>query len=179
MWGIKMRFTLLIAALAATAAAAPALAQVVPVASDTAQANAKGVVLQNHELLWDKDLDFGVVTVDAQGGTVSISADTFGTRTTTLGVTALSGTFQAAKFLGKAAPNETVQLTLTPPNNGTVKDGAGNSIPVVLSMDAAGYSRQASPTGQFTVYIGGTFTLAPSQAAGVYSETFDLKADYQ
>jgi Domain of unknown function (DUF4402) len=173
-----MRYTLLVAALAATVAT-PALAQQAPVASDTAQAYAKGVVLQNHELLWDKDLDFGVVTVDNQGGTVSISADALGTRTTTLGATALSGTYQAATFLGKAAPNETVQLTITPPNNNTVKDSAGNSIPVVLTVDAAGLTRQASATGQFTVYVGGTFTLAPNQAAGVYSEVFYVKADYQ
>jgi hypothetical protein len=171
-----MRYTLLVAALAATIAT-PALAQQAP-PSDTASATARGVVLQAHQLVWDKDLDFGVVTVDAQGGTVSVAADALGTRTTTLGVTALSGTYQAAKFLGEAAPLETVQLTITPPANGTVKSAANDTIPVTLSIDNAGYTRQTDTSGQFTVYVGGTFTLAPNQAAGVYSETFNLTAVY-
>jgi hypothetical protein len=180
-WGTKiMRYTLLVAALAATVAT-PALAQQAPTATDTAQADARGVVLQAHQLIKDKDLDFGVVTVDAQGGTVSISADAAGTRSTTLGVTALSGTYHAAIFLGDAAPLETVQLTLSPLPNGNIKNTTNTNItiPASLVLDSAGPTRVTDASGQFTVYVGGTFTLAPNQAAGVYSETFDLRADYQ
>jgi hypothetical protein len=175
-----MRYTLLVAALAATIAT-PALAQQAPTATDTAQADAKGVVLQAHRLLKNSDLDFGVVTVDAQGGTVSISADAAGTRTTTLGVTALSGSYQAATFLGDAAPLETVQLTLTQPAGGTIKNTNNNNvtIPATLVLDAAGPTRVTDSSGQFTVYVGGTFTLAANQAAGVYTETFYVRADYQ
>ena len=175
-----MRLNVCLAALAATLVASPAFAQQAPTATDTATAAARGVVLQTHKLVKDKDLDFGVVTVDAQGGTVSISADALGTRGTTLGVTALSGTYQAAKFLGEAAPLETVQLTLTPPATGVVTSTNGvDTIPVSLVLDAGGPTRQTNASGQFTVYVGGTFTLAPNQAAGVYSENFDVKADYQ
>lgn len=175
-----MRLNVCLAALAATLVASPALAQQAPTASDTASAAARGVVLQTHQLVKDKDLDFGVVTVDAQGGTVSISADATGSRSTTLGVTALSGTYQAAKFLGEAAPSETVQLTLTPPATGVVTSTNGvDTIPVSLQLDAGGARRQTNASGQFTVYVGGTFTLAPNQPAGVYSENFDVKADYQ
>ena len=88
-----MRYTLFVAALAATVTT-PALAQQAPVVSDTAQALAKGVVLQAHSLVRDTDLDFGVVTVDNTGGTVVISADALGTRTTTGGAAALSGADQ-------------------------------------------------------------------------------------
>jgi Mat/Ecp fimbriae major subunit len=174
-----MRKNILLAAAAATfIAATPAFAQQ---ATDTATARARGVVLQAHSLLWDKDLDFGVVTVDAQGGDVSISADAAGTRTTTLGVSAFTSTHQAAKFLGHAAPLETVQLTLTPPVGGVIHNTNNNSftIPVALAMDAGGFSRTTDTNGDFTVYVGGTFTLAPNQEAGVYSDTFDVKADYQ
>jgi hypothetical protein len=180
-WGTKiMRYTLLVAALAATVVS-PALAQQAPTATDNAQADARGVVLQAHQLLKDKDLDFGVVTVDGQGGDVSISADAAGTRSTTLGVAALSGTYQAAKFLGEAAPLETVQLTLTQLPGGTIKNtnNPGVTIPASLVLDSAGATRVTDGTGQFTVFVGGTFTLAPNQAAGVYTETFDLRADYQ
>lgn len=175
-----MRYTLLVAALAASVAT-PALAQSAPTATDTANANAKGVVLQAHQLVKSTDLDFGVVTVDNTGGTVSISADAAGTRTPTGGVTALSGTYQAATFLGGAAPLETVQLTLTQPAGGTIKNttNANVTIPASLVLDAGGATRVTDSTGQFTVYVGGTFTLAPSQAAGVYTETFSVRADYQ
>jgi hypothetical protein len=174
-----MRYTLLVAALAAsTAVASPALAQ--QVFSDTDQAYAKGVVLQAHQLIKNKDLDFGVVTVDAQGGTVSISADALGSRTTTQGVSALSGTFQAAEFLGEAAPAETVTLTLTQPSNGDITSTNGiDTIQASVVLDALGSPRQAANDGKFTVYVGGTFTLAPNQPAGVYSDTFDLTAVYQ
>jgi hypothetical protein len=175
-----MRYTLLVAAVAA-AVATPALAQQAPTATDTATANAKGVVLQAHQLVKNADLDFGVVTVDNQGGTVSISADAAGNRTTTLGVAALSGTYHSAIFLGDAAPLETVTLTLSQPANGTIKNtnNSNITIPASLVLDSAGTTRVTDSTGQFTVYVGGTFTLAPNQAAGVYTETFDLRADYQ
>lgn len=173
-----MRKILLVAALAATVST-PALAQQAPVVSDTAQAYAKGVVLQAHSLVRDKDLDFGVVTVDNTGGTVSISADALGTRSTTGGAAALSGTFQAAKFLGEAAPQESVQLTITPPAGNVIHSTNGvDTIQVALALDSNGPTRQTDATGQFTVYVGGLFTLAPSQPAGVYSDTFDLTAVY-
>ena len=74
-----MRLNICLAALAATLVASPAFAQAVPTASDTASAEAKGVVLQAHKLVKNKDLDFGVVTVDSvNGGTVSISAELLG-----------------------------------------------------------------------------------------------------
>ena len=178
-----MRFYVSLAALAATLAAGPALAA--PTATDTATANAKGVVLQAHQLVAQSDLDFGVVTVDATpgGGTVTISSDAAGTRTSSGGVTPLSGNYHSATFLGEAAPLETVQLTLTQPANGTIKNtnNSNITIPAVLTMDSTSAAGpiQTDGTGQFTVYVGGTFTLAASQAAGVYTETFSVKADYQ
>ena len=178
-----MRNYVFVAALAAVAS--PAFSQVVPppppTFSDSATAAARGVVLQAHQLVKDKDLDFGVVTADSQGGTVTISADATGARSTTLGVSALSGTYQAAKFLGEAAPGETVQLTITPPINDEVVSttNPADTIPVSLQVDTGGLTRTAPTNGQFTVYIGGTFTLAPDQHAGVYTQDFTVKADYQ
>ena len=60
-----------------------------------------------------------------------------------------------------------------------VQDGAGNSIPVALSLDAGGATRNADALGGFTVYVGGTFTIAAGQTPGVYSNQFDLTAEYQ
>ena len=101
-WGIKMRYSLCLAALAATVATAtPALAQ-----QSTATADAKGVVLQSLTLNKISDLDFGTVAGDALNpGTVSIDADT-GARSVTGAVVALPSTFGRAQFDGFASPNQ-------------------------------------------------------------------------
>lgn len=178
-WGTKtMRNVLLFAALAATVAT-PVFAQAAPV-TDTDTAKARGVVLGAHSLKRNRDLDFGVVAVDpVTGGTVSIAANAAGNRSVTGLVTALTSTYSSAEFLGSAAPNEQVMLTLSGPGTTLVQDGAGNSIPVALVLDAAGATRNADALGGFTVYVGGTFTIAGGQAAGVYSNDFDLTAEYQ
>jgi hypothetical protein len=176
-----MRFNVCLAALAATLVASPAFAA--PTASDTATANAKGVVLQAHQLIKNTDLDFGVVTVDsATAGTVTISADSTGSRTATGGVTPLPSTYQAASFDGLAAPAETVALTITPPAGNVLISATNVNDHVAvnsLDLDSAGASRVADSTGAFTVYVGGTFGLIANQPAGVYSAQFQLTADYQ
>jgi Domain of unknown function (DUF4402) len=177
-----MRFHVCLAALAASVAvASPALAQAVPPPiTDSDTATARGVVLGAHSLRKSRDLDFGVVAVDpASGGTVSIAASSSGNRAVTGGVTPLTSGTSAAQFDGSAAPNEQVALTLSGAATTVVQDGAGNSIPVALSLDAAGATRNADALGGFTVYVGGTFTIAAGQTPGVYSNTFDLTAEYQ
>jgi hypothetical protein len=178
-----MRFNFYLAAAAATlVSVSPAFAQAVPpVATDTDTAYARGVVLGAHSLVKKEDLDFGVVTVDptSAGGTVSIAASAAGTRSVTGGVSVLSSTYKAAKFDGSAAPNESVVLIMSGPATTSLIDGAGNNIPSSLSFDAAGTPRNADGTGGFTVYVGGTFTIANNQAPGVYGNDFDVTANYQ
>lgn len=175
-----MRYTLFVAALAATTAAAtPAFAQAV---TDTAQATARGVVLQQHSLVNNGALDFGIVTVDpATPGTVVIESSAAGIRSATGGVTLLPSPSQAARFDGLAAPNETVALTLTPPVGNVLQDASATNTVTVnsLSVDAGGLTRTADANGDFTVYVGGDFGLAANQASGVYSGTFTLTAEYQ
>ena len=175
-----MRNQFYLAALAASVAVAlPGLAQAAPV-TDSDTATARGVVLGAHSLKKSRDLDFGVISVDpVTGGTVSIAASLAGNRAVTGGVTGLTSSSSSAQFDGSAAPNEQVLLTLSGPATTSVQDGAGNSIPVALALDAAGATRNADAQGGFTVYVGGTFTIAGGQAPGVYSNTFDLTAEYQ
>lgn len=176
-----MRFHVCLAALAASAAvASPAFAQQV-YPSDTAQATARGVVLQQHSLINQTNLDFGIVTTDGvNSGTVTIASDSSGSRASTGGVTLLPSTSSSARFDGLAAPLETVVLTLTPPVGNVLQDAAGDQIAVnSMSVDAAGVTRTANSTGGFTVYVGGDFGLAANQAAGVYSADFHLTAEYQ
>jgi hypothetical protein len=176
-----MRFHVCFAALAASVVVAtPAVAQQV-FPSDTATATARGVVLQQHSLLNQTNLDFGIVTTDGvSSGTVTIAADSSGTRGSTGGVTLLPSTSSSARFDGLAAPLETVVLTLAQPVGGVLQDAAGNQVTVnSMSVDAAGLTRAANATGNFTVYVGGDFGLTANQAAGVYSADFQLTAEYQ
>ena len=175
-----MRFHVTLAALAASAAvASPAFAQAFP--SDDAPATARGVVLQQHSLINQTNLDFGIVTTDGVNpGTVTIASTAAGARASTGGVTLLPSTSSSARFDGLAAPLETVVLTLTPPVGNVLQDAAGDQITVnSMSVDAAGLTRTANATGNFTVYVGGDFGLTANQAAGVYSADFNLNAEYQ
>jgi hypothetical protein len=175
-----MRNVLFFAALAATAAATPAFAQAFP--TDTAQANARGVVLQQHSLINNGDLDFGIVTTDGVNpGTVSIEASAAGTRTSANGVILLPSTSRSARFDGLAAPLENVVLTLNQPVGGVLTDtaGSGNTVTANLSVDANGLNRQADANGNFTVYVGGDFGLTATQPSGVYQAQFTLTAEYQ
>lgn len=175
-----MRLNICFAAFAATLVAAPAFAAA---ASDTTSATARGVVLQAHQLVKSTDLDFGLVTVDSvNAGTVSISADSTGTRTATGGVTPLPSTYQAASFNGLAAPGETVALTITPPPSNVLISTTNPNDKITvnsLNLDSAGASRVADSTGSFTVYVGGSFGLNAAQNAGVYTGQFQLTANYQ
>src|SRR5579883_2575091 len=103
-----MRLTICAAALAAMFTAAPAFAQAAPSnPSDSANATARGTVLQSHSLVNANALDFGIVTVSStSGGTVSVPAASNAVRTTTGGVTALPSSYAAARFDGLAAPLE-------------------------------------------------------------------------
>lgn len=175
-----MRFYVSLAALAASAAvASPALAQAFP--SDDAQGTARGVVLQQHSLINQSNLDFGIVTTDGVNpGTVVIASTAAGARSATGGVTLLPSTSSSARFDGLAAPLETVVLTLTPPVGNVLQSAAGDTIDVnSMSVDAAGLTRTANATGNFTVYVGGDFGLTANQPAGVYSADFNLNAEYQ
>lgn len=186
-----MRFTLGIAALAATfAAASPAFAQTGPdpdpapepaAITDSANATARGVVLQVHTLTNESDLDFGIVTTDGvSDGTVEIEASVDGTRSVTGGVLGLPSSFHAARFVGLAAPLQDVTLAITNPVGDVLTSAAGDQITVEeLTIDAGGYSRATNETGGFTVYVGGRFGLTAAQPVGVYSGLFNLTATYE
>src|SRR4051794_17096557 len=174
-----MRYTVSIAALAATlVAATPAMAA----SSATATANARGIVLKSLSLSNTADLDFGTVAADATNpGTVSVDAQT-GARSTTGAVVALPGAFARGQFDGLGDPNANVTLTLTQPAGGVICTGGAAcpaSIPASLSLDQGGSTtRLTDGLGRFTVFVGGDFTIAANQQNGTYSSQFDLTAVY-
>ena len=174
-----MRFNICLAALAATVlTASPAFAQ-----QASANAVAKGRVLQPLTLTKFIDLDFGTVSSDpVTPGTVAVDVTNPASpvRNKTGGVTLVPGTWQPARFDGTGEPGRAFTLTLTPP--ATLINGA-NSINVnSMVLDTCNCTtdtRSADVAGNFTVYVGGNFAIANNQASGLYTATFDVTADYQ
>jgi hypothetical protein len=169
-----MRFSVSLAALAATlVAATPAAAQ-----QAQATATAKGVVLQSLTLVRTSDLDFGTVAPDASNpGTVTVNADT-GARSTGGAVVALPGAFSRGSFDGAGTAGNLVQLTLNQPAGGVISSGS-NTVGALLNLDSGGTTRAIPAGGTFTVHVGGVFSIAANQPSGLYSAQFDLTADYQ
>jgi hypothetical protein len=187
-WGTKMRFTLCLAAAAATlAVATPAAAQLV---TATPNPVAKGVVVLPLTLTKTTDLDFGtVIASTTAAGTVAISADD-GSRAVTGGVVGVPNyPGGRALFQGAGTANQTVLVTLQAPS---VLTSGSNSITVnSMYFDSAaasstnaitGYletTRTINATGAFAVGVGGNFQIGVNQANGVYSAPFIVTAEYQ
>ena len=175
-----MRLNICLAALAATAAfASPAAAQVV---TSTAQAEARGTILQPLSLSRVQDLDFGTILVDplGAGGSVTIDADN-GNRSVAGDVAEVGvNGGQRAIFTGAGPANDTVDLVLAQPAGGLLYRDATTSLGGVLVLDQGNSTiRTMDAVGAFTVGVGGTFTIANNQPAGVYAADFDVTAIYQ
>jgi uncharacterized protein DUF4402 len=175
-----MRFTLLSAAAAATiVTAAPAMAQ--QTGSASAQAYAKGTVVQPVSLVWQSDLDFGTVVSTATAGNVVIDADT-GARTFPsggpVGVPSYPG--GRATFQGNGAVGQTVQISFTQPSVLVSTTTPTDLITVnSMNLDSAGATRVIGASGVFNVGVGGDFQIAANQAPGLYRAQFTVTAVYQ
>jgi len=180
MWGIKiMRNIIRLAALAATfASATPAFAQAV---SASANAEARGVVLQPLTLTKEDDLDFGTVISTAALGTVVIDADD-GSRAVTGGVLAVpSYPGGRALFTGNGTAGQDVNLTLNAPGLLVSTTNPLDTVTVNSMVLDSGNSlvRTIGATTIFQVGVGGDFAIAANQPNGLYTAQFDLTADYQ
>jgi hypothetical protein len=174
-----MRFIVYLAAAAATlVAASPAAAQAV---SASANALAKGVVVQPLTLARVQDLDFGTVVGSAAAGDVVIDADTGG-RTITGGVTGVpSFPGDRGLFEGAGTAGQTVQLQLNAP---AVLVSQSNPLDLIvvnnMVLDSGNSTtRVIGLSGIFDVGVGGDFAIAANQPAALYQATFTLTADYQ
>ena len=186
-----MRFTVSLAALAATLAVAAPVAAA-PTATVTATGNpiAKGVVVLPLTLSKTADLDFGtVIASTTTPGSVTISADD-GSRSVTGGVIGVPNyPGNRAIFQGAGTATQNVLLTLQAP---AVLSNGSNSITVSsMVFDSAGASapngvtgylettRVINGTGAFSIGVGGTFAIAANQPNGLYSAPFIVTAEYQ
>jgi len=164
---------ILCAALAALTAAAPANA-----ATPAQQSNGRALILVPLTLTKINDLSFGSVVPSAISGVVTINATT-GARTFAGGVTGVpSDAGNRAYFAGAGSPSQLVIVTMNPPAQ--LLDGTGDTIDVLaLTLDGPAI-RTIDPVARtFYVGVGGTILIAASQAEGLYTNTFDVTANYQ
>jgi hypothetical protein len=172
-----MRSKILLAALAASVVGAtPAFAQT----TDTATAEARGVVLLPLTLTQVQDLNFGTVLASPLAGSVTINEDD-GSRSVAGGVSGVALDLgDRALFAGLGTEGQQVDLTLTPPAS---LAGPGPAIAVVqMDLDSGGgytQTRTIPVGGAFQVGVGGTFAIAANQANGLYSANFTVTAEYQ
>jgi hypothetical protein len=160
---------MLIAAGLAAALAAPAAATPINATKD---ATGKALILIPLTLTKVTDLDFGTVITSSSSGTVSIAADGSG-QSVTGGVTPVASDPGArAQFAGAGTPSEQVSMFLAPP--ATLKDGAGNSLPISMSLETT--SVTIDSTHAFFVGVGGTVTVGPNQPDGLYTGLFTVLA---
>ena len=140
----------------------------------TAAAGAKALLLLPLSITKVDDLDFGTVVPSVTSGTVSIAADGSG-QSVTGGVTPIpSGTASRALFAGAGSAGQQVNIFLAPPAN--LSDGKGHTVPISLSLESALVTIDS--TRAFSVGIGGTVTVGANQAAGTYTGTFTVLAQY-
>jgi hypothetical protein len=156
-------------ALAALALSTPALA------ANTASANATVNIVSPLTLTNNTGLNFGTVVGPFAGEVVHV--DTAGVRTCP-GTLTCSGnaSVSAASFSLTGTAGQAVVLTI--PNSVTLNGSVSGSLSVDLSGD-----KPADPTldasGDASFSVGGKLTIPAGTVDGVYSNTFDVTANYQ
>lgn len=154
---------------AMSASAAPAAA------ANSTTADGKVLLLVPLTLTKVQDLKFGTIVSSAVAGTVTINAKT-GARTHAGGVTeVLSDAGQRGLFAWAGTPGQPVDFDITYP--ATLDDGAGHSVQVAV-LFLQNSSTIADVNGIAQTGVGGSILIAANQAAGTYSNTFDVTANY-
>jgi Mat/Ecp fimbriae major subunit len=116
-------------------------------------------------------LDFGIVAASLAAGTATIGTGS-DTATCSVGL-ACVGTSARGAFEVVAANTTTVVITV---DASTVLTGAGVDMNLTLNPSVA--TLTATGAAQ-TFYVGGVLSVGASQAAGTYTGTYDVSAEYQ
>jgi len=157
-------------ALAALALSTPALA------ANTASANATVNIVSPLSLVNNTGLNFGTVVGPFSGEQIHVDAT--GTRDPCPATVTCSGnaSVSAASFTATGTAGQALVLTI--PNSVTLNGSVSGTLSVDLSGD-----KPANPTldagGSATFAIGGVLTIPNGTVDGVYSNTFDVTANYQ
>ena len=137
----------------------------------TVSADAKVTIVAAVTIAQNDGLDFGVVASSATPGSVTLPTAS-NTRTCSAGLTCV-GTALRGRFTVTATSGNTVRITV--PTTATVTSG-GNTMTIALAPSMTSFSATAVPQ---VFYVGGTLSVGANQAAGSYTGTYNVSADYQ
>lgn len=138
----------------------------------TQTATAEVDIIAAVQLIQDTGLDFGVVASSAAAGTVELPTGT-NTRVCSAAVTCV-GTAQRGQFTVSGATSGYL-VGITVPASTTLNSG-GNSMALTLAPSLTSFTS----TGVSQVFfVGGTLSVGANQAAGTYTGTYSVSADYQ
>jgi hypothetical protein len=155
-------------ALAALALSTPALAATTP-------ADATVNIVSPLTLVNNTGLNFGTIVGPFAGETVHVDASNNRTCPASLTCSG-NASVSAASFTVTGTPDQGVALTI--PDSVTLNGSVSGTLTVDLTGD-----KPADPTldagGSATFAIGGVLTIPNGTVDGVYSNTFDVTADYQ
>ena len=141
----------------------------------TATGNASATVLTPITIAPVTALNFGTLSGNLSGGTVTLTAA--GARSQIGTVVFATGGFSAASFKVDGTGGATFAVTYpTVPltvSNGTV------TMPFTVSGQTIGTLSGTAPSvGTLTFPVGGTLTVGASQAAGTYTGTYPMTVEY-
>jgi hypothetical protein len=162
-----LRLTAAVAAL--TLAATPALA-----AEPVRQATATARIVKPLSIAWFQDMDFGTITLVDQGPTtITVAPD--GTRTCPGTAVTCSGASAAARYKITGTNNQVVTV-----NSGNVTmTGPAGSTALLLNVNApASVNLGNSGAAGADLFIGGSISVAGTQAEGTYVGTFAVTVNY-
>ena len=160
-----LRMTSLVATVAGLALSTPALAA-------TESSNATVNIVSPLTLTNDTGLNFGTIVGPFAGEVVRV--DISGNRNCG-GLTCSGTTVSAANFTLTGTPDQGVTLTI--PDSVTLNGPGAATLDVDMTND-----KPADPTldssGSATFGVGGQLTIPNGTVDGVYSNTFDVTAEY-
>jgi hypothetical protein len=164
-----LRMTTAVAAL--TLAATPAFAAPVEPAR---QATATAKIVKPLTLTWFQDMDFGTITLVDQGPTtITVAQD--GTRTCPGSAVTCSGASAAARYKITGTNNQVVTVN----SSNVSMTGPAGSTPLSLTVNApATVNLGNSGNAGTDLLIGGSISVAGTQAEGTYTGTFAVTVNY-
>lgn len=155
----------------------PVVAALVPLSLSPFPANAMLSIVVSGTI----DLNFGSVTAGATGGTVTIS--TAGARSNTGSVGLIGGAGLETNAILSISGSTGVLIDVSMTVAAFTVDDAGAGAPMsVNAFDINGGGSNVSvtlATNPATFPLGATLTVAAGQAAGAYSGTYTVSANYQ
>lgn len=138
----------------------------------TQTADARVTIIPAVQLAQNDVLDFGVIASSSTAGTVELPIGS-NSRTCSAGVTCIGTALRGRFTVTGAANGYTVAITV--PATATLTSGA-NTMTAALVPSIAGFTSVGAAE---VFFVGGTLSVGANQAAGLYTGTYNVSANYQ